>query len=62
MIVIANRRMSFACIVIVFLSAQVGLAPTTSVASPVAMLSGTAVARGIMKYFGKEGTEDATEY
>lgn len=30
--------------------------------SPWALMSGTAVARSIMKYFGKEGTEEATEY
>ena len=36
--------------------------PVAQAASLPGVMSGTAVARAIMKYFGKEGTEEATEY
>lgn len=67
MIVIANRRAgsciySLATFGVILLALQFICAPVTHAGLPVAMLSGTSVAKAIMKYFGREGTEEATEY
>jgi hypothetical protein len=47
----------------VLLASPVVFSPLARAAGPsFAVLSGASVARAIMKYFGKEGTEEATEY
>jgi hypothetical protein len=44
------------------LSAPLALSTRFAAATPAGMLSGGTVARAVMKYFGKEGTEEATEF
>lgn len=68
MIVNAEHRILSALIAIVLLGGVIAQPSQSSAGSPSwfaprsGVLSGTAVARAIMKYFGKEGTEEATEY
>ncbi|WP_182868981.1 hypothetical protein [Stieleria mannarensis] len=61
MIVPTNRRLTF---LLLAMSVVIGAieSPVAQAASLPGVMSGTAVARAIMKYFGKEGTEEATEY
>lgn len=67
MIVNVNRRVgsrtgSLAILGMMLFVAPIGFASVAQAASPIAMLSGSAVAKSIMRYFGREGTEEATEY
>lgn len=50
-----------ACLVL-FLFGVSALASPDAHAGAAGIMSGTAVAKAILKYFGKEGTEEATEY
>lgn len=49
-------------IVIAFLVLLTAAGAASPIAHAVPMLSGTAVARAVMKYFGKEGIEEGTEF
>jgi putative intracellular protease/amidase len=66
-IAFAPRRVSLLSIALVVLVSQMTTIPWTiagsAAAEPaIALASGTAIARSIIKYFGKEGTQEATEY
>ncbi|QDV88087.1 hypothetical protein [Planctomycetes bacterium TBK1r] len=58
----ASRRLTLALIGILTALVAIEPAPVARAGSPLGVLSGTSVARAILKYFGKEGTEEATEF
>ncbi|MCO8124218.1 hypothetical protein NHH03_20920 [Stieleria sp. TO1_6] len=57
----SRNRLAVPVITAVLCAALLAVTASRAVAVP-AVLSGTAVARAVMKYFGKEGTEQATEF
>ncbi|QEG02498.1 hypothetical protein Mal15_66190 [Stieleria maiorica] len=61
MIVNTNRRLTLLFVGVLLVVGAIE-SPVAQAASLPGVMSGTTVARAIMKYFGKEGAEEATEY